>query len=242
MVDSQLAPLHDRIKAAIAALSGQPIRYLIDTHFHGEQTGGNALFHKDGAVIVAQDNVRIRLAAGTTNGLNGNKTPPAPADALPSETYIGGSKTVQAGGRTALLTHVTNAHTDGDTAVYFADADVLATGDVFVNSGRYPMIDFGNGGDIRGMIRANEAFLKLANDHTKIVSSRGAPAGKAQVAAFRAMLVTARDRMAELVAAGKSEKDVLALKPFADLDADWAANEQAATNFVRMVYNSFKRS
>jgi glyoxylase-like metal-dependent hydrolase (beta-lactamase superfamily II) len=242
MVDCQLAPLHDKIKAAIAAVSKEPIRYLINTHFHGEQTGGNESFRRDGVTIVAQDNVRIRLAAGTTNGLNGNKTPPAPADALPSETYIGGTKTVAVGGRTALLTHVTNAHTDGDTWVYFADADVLVTGDTFINSGRYPMIDFANGGDIRGMIRANDAFLKLANDTTKIVSSRGAPATKAQVAGFRAMLVTARDRMAELVAEGKSEQDVLAAKPFADLDAKWAANEQAATNFVRMVYNSFKRS
>jgi cyclase len=242
MVDCQFAALHDKIKAAVAAVSSQPIRYLINTHFHGEQTGGNEPFRRDGVTIVAQDNVRVRLAAGTTNGLNGRKTPPAPAEALPGDTYIGGTKTVAVGGRTALLTHVTNAHTDGDTYVYFADADVLVTGDTFINSGRYPMIDFANGGDIRGMIRANDAFLKLASDTTKIVSSRGAPAAKAQVAEFRAMLVTARDRMAELMAEGKSEQDVLAAKPFADLDAKWAANEQAAANFVRMVYNSFKRS
>jgi cyclase len=242
MVDCQLAALHDKIKAAIAAVSKEPIRYLVNTHFHGEQTGGNEAFRRDGVTIVAQDNVRIRLAAGTTNGLNGNKAPPAPAGALPSETYIGGTKTIAVGGRTALLTHVNNAHTDGDTFVYFADADVLVTGDAFVNSGRYPMIDFANGGDIRGMIRANDAFLKLASDKTKIVSSRGAPATKAQVAEFRAMLVTARDRMAELVAEGKSEQDALAAKPFVDLNAKWAANEQAATNFIRMVYNSFKRS
>jgi glyoxylase-like metal-dependent hydrolase (beta-lactamase superfamily II) len=242
MVDSQLAPLHDKIKDAIAAVSKAPIRYLINTNFHGEQTGGNEPFSRDGAIIVAQDNVRVRLAAGTINGLNGNKTPPAPPGALPRETYIGGSRTIEVGGRSALLTHVTNAHTDGDTAVYFADADVLVTGDVFINSGRYPNIDFANGGDIRGMILANETFLKLATDNTKIVSSRGGPAAKPQVAAFRAMLMTARDRMAALVAEGKSEPDVLAAKPFADLDAKWAANEQAATSFVRMVYNSFKRS
>src|SRR6266699_1798787 len=90
MVDSEFAPLHDKIKAAVAEVSSEPVKYLIDSHFHGEQTGGNAPFHKDGAIIVAQDNVRVRLAAGTTNGLNGNKTPPAPADAVPTETYIGG--------------------------------------------------------------------------------------------------------------------------------------------------------
>jgi cyclase len=242
MVDSEFAPLHDKIKTAIGALSDQPIRYLIDTHFHGEQTNGNAPFHRDGVTIVAQDNVRVRLLAGTTNGLNGRKTPPAPADAIPTETYVGGTKTVEVGGRTALLTHATNGHTDGDSWIYFADANVIFTGDLFVNTGRYPMIDFANGGDIRGMIRANDAFLKLANDGTKIASSRGGLATKPQVADFRAMLVTARDLMAKLVAEGKSEQEVLAAKPFKDLDAKWAANEQASVNFIRMVYNSFKRS
>jgi cyclase len=242
MVDSEFAGLHDKIKAAIGALSDQPIRYLIDTHYHGEQTGGNELFHKDGAVIVAQDNVRVRLAAGTINYFSGNKSSPAPSGALPTDTYVGGNKTVQVGGRTALLTHATNAHTDGDTWVYFADANVLVAGDLFSNAGRYPNIDFANGGDIRGMVRANDAFLKLANDGTKIVPGRGGVATKAQVAEFRAMLVTARDLMAGLVAEGKSEQEALGAKPFKDLDVKWAANEQASTNFMRMVYNSFKRS
>jgi cyclase len=242
MVDSELAPLHDKIKAAVAELSNQPVKYLIDSHFHGEQTGGNAPFRKDGAIIVAQDNVRVRLMAGTTNGLNGNKTPPAPPDAVPTETYIGGTKSLEVGGREALLTHATNAHTDGDTWIYLADANVIFTQCLFVNTGRYPMIDFANGGDIRGMIRANDAFLKLANDGTKIASARGGVVGKAQVAEFRAMLVTARDRMADLVAEGRTEQEALAAKPFADLDAKWAGNEQAAANFIRMAYNSFKRS
>jgi cyclase len=117
---------------------------------------------------------------------------------------------------------------------------MLVTGDVFINSDRYPMIDFGYGGDIRGMISANDAFLALANDNTMIVSSRGGHATKAQGAAFRAMLVTARDRMTEMVAEGKSEQDALTAKPFADLDGKWAANEQGAANFICMVYNSFK--
>ena len=101
---------------------------------------------------MAQDNIRVRLAAGTINGITGAKTAPRPADALPKETYIGGTKTVQVGGRTAQLTHVTNAHTDGDTWVYFADANVLCTGDTSNNTKRYQTIDFANGGDIRGMI------------------------------------------------------------------------------------------
>jgi cyclase len=243
MVDAEFATLHDKIKIAVAENSNLPIKYLIDTHFHGEQTGGNAPFHRDGAIIVAQDNVRVRLLAGTTNGLNYNKSPPAHRDAIPTETYVGGTKTVEVRGRHVLLTHATNAHTDGDSWVYLADANVIFTGDLFYNNGRYPTIDYANGGDIRGMVRANEAFLKLANPETKIASSRGgAVAGKAQVTEFRDMLARARDRMAAMVGKGMTEDEALAAEPFADLDAKWAGNERDSANFIRMAYNSFKRS
>jgi glyoxylase-like metal-dependent hydrolase (beta-lactamase superfamily II) len=114
MVDGQFAPLHDKIKAAIAAISPLSIKYLVNTHFHGDHTGGNAGFQKDGAIVVAQDNVRVRLAAGTTNGLTGSRTPPVAPEALPKQTYIGGTITLEAGGRKAVLTHVNNAHTDGE--------------------------------------------------------------------------------------------------------------------------------
>src|ERR1700733_13085591 len=105
MVDSEFAPLHDKIKAAIEKLSPLPVKYLINTHYHGDHTGGNALFHKDGATVVAEDNIRVRLAAGTTNGLTGNKTPPAEADAIPTETYLVGGMKVETGGRVAQLNH-----------------------------------------------------------------------------------------------------------------------------------------
>src|SRR5260221_7078572 len=107
MVDAELAPLHDKIKAAITGNSNLPIKYLVDTHFHGEQTGGNAPFHRGGAIIVAQDNVRVRLFAGTTNGLNYNKSPPAHPDAIPTETYVGGTKTVAGPRPTALRPQAT---------------------------------------------------------------------------------------------------------------------------------------
>jgi glyoxylase-like metal-dependent hydrolase (beta-lactamase superfamily II) len=238
MVDSEFAPLHDKIKAAIAALSPLPVRYLVDTHFHGDHTGGNALFAKDGATVVAEENVRKRLAEGSTNGLNGNKTPPVPPDALPAKTYAN-SLTLHVKGVGARLGHPTHAHTDGDTYVWFKDADVLATGDTVV-IGRYPNIDFASGGNIKGMIAASDIYLKLADDRTKIVPGHGPLTDKAALRAYRAMLVAVRDRMAKLVKAGKSEQDVIAARPFADYDKKLGVTDQRSTNFIRVVYHSFK--
>jgi cyclase len=236
MVDGEFAPLHDKIKAAISNVSNQPIKYLIDTHFHGDHTGGNEPFAKDGAVVVAEVNVKNRLAAGTTNGLTGVKTPPAPQDALPSKTYTGAFH-IRLNGRVADLKHIANAHTDGDTYVWFKTANVLSTGDTFTNA-RYPNIDFANGGNIRGMIAAADTYLKLTNAKTRIVPGHGPLADKAALLEYRTMLTTARDRMAKLVKEGKSEDDVVAAKPFADLDAKWAPSELASKNFIRVVYHS----
>jgi cyclase len=236
MVDGQFAPLHEKIKAAIATISNLPIKYLINTHYHGDHTDGNESFAKDGAIIVAQIHVKNRLAAGTTNGLTGAKTPPAPQAALPSDTYTNFSK-IRLRGRVADLKHIENAHTDGDTYVWFKTANLLSTGDTFTN-GRYPNIDFANGGNIRGMIAAAEIYLKLTNAKTKIVPGHGPLADKAALVEYHTMLITARDRMAKLVKDGKSEDDVVAAKPFADLDAKWAPTELASTNFIRVVYHS----
>jgi glyoxylase-like metal-dependent hydrolase (beta-lactamase superfamily II) len=236
MVDGQYAPLHDKIKAAISMISNQPIKYLINTHFHGDHVGGNEPFGKDGATVISEVNVKTRLAAGTANGLTGVKTPPAAPAALPSKTYTG-SFQIRLRGRVADLKHIDNAHTDGDTYVWFKTANVLSTGDTFTN-GHYPNIDFANGGNIKGMIAATDTYLKLANAKTRIVPGHGPLADKAALTEYRTMLVTARDRMAKLVKEGKSEDELVAAKPFADLDAKWAPTELASTNFIRVVYHS----
>jgi cyclase len=236
MVDGEFAALHDKIKAAISVISNQPIKWLINTHFHGDHTGGNAPFAKDGAMIVAHANVKTRLAAGTTNGLTGVKTLPVDAKALPSKTYTDNFK-IMLSGRVADLKHIANAHTDGDTYVWFKTANVLATGDTFTN-GRYPNIDFANGGNIKGMIAAADIYLKLCNDKSRIVPGHGPIADKAALLDYQTMLVTARDRMAALVGQGKSEDEVVAAKPFADLDVKWAPTELASKNFIRVVYHS----
>src|SRR5690242_10693085 len=186
MVDGQHAPMHDKLKAAIAAISPQPIKFLVNTHVHGDHTGGNALFAKDGVTLVSHINVRNRLAAGTTSNLTGAKTPSATPEALPSKTYESGSITLDVKGRSAKLTHPEHAHTDGDTYVWFADANVLSTGDTF-NNGRYQNSDWVNGGNLAGMIAAHDKFLAMTNDNTKIVPGHGPLATKAQLKDFHDM-------------------------------------------------------
>jgi len=242
MVDGQFAPLSDKIKAAIKAISPLPVKYLVNTHFHGDHTGGNANFAKDGTIVVAHDNIRVRLAAGTVSALTGQPVAAVPAEGLPKQTYYGGSFALEAGGRKAQLTYVANAHTDGDTWVYFADANVLCTGDTVNNLKRYQTIDYRNGGDVRGMIRASDAYLKVANDDTKVVIGHGPLANKKDIEEFRAMLVTSRDRIKPLFDAGKTEAEVLALDPLKDLNEKWAAgNLQLGINHTKNVYHSFER-
>jgi glyoxylase-like metal-dependent hydrolase (beta-lactamase superfamily II) len=236
MVDSGPASQHDKIKAAVTAISHQRVKYVINTHFHADHVGGNEFFAKSGALVVSEIHVRNRLAAGTTNGLTGARTPPAPAGALPAKTY-NGSFRIKLDGRTADLTHIANAYTDGDTFVWFKTANVLVTGDTFTN-GRYPDIDFANGGNIDGLIAAGDTYLKLTDSKSKIVPGHGPIADKAELLDYYTMLEVARDRMETLVQDGKSEDDVVAERPFADLDAKWAPTEVAGTNFVRVLYRS----
>jgi cyclase len=189
--------------------------------------------------VTAHENVAKRLSAGTTNGLTGTKTPPAPQGAIPTRTFAT-EMTLQVGGREAALKHFANAHTDGDTYVYFPDANVLATGDIVTLGTRYPNIDFANGGNIKGMIAATNAFLSLANNDTKVVPGHGPLTDKAGMATYRDMLVTAQDRITKLIADGKSLDEAVAANPLADIGAKIGANEEQNANFVRVIYRSLK--
>jgi cyclase len=240
MVDAEFAPVHDKVRAAIGAVSRQPIKAIVNTHYHPDHTSGDAAFIKEGVTIIAHENVQKRLVAGYTNGLTGNHANGLAADAVPTKTYAGNAgPTLKVKGRTGKIGHIVSAHTDGDSYVYFPEVNVLATGDVLV-LGRYPNIDFANGGSIKGMIAGVDKYLKMVNDKTQIVPGHGPLAHKADLVAYRAFLIEARDRVAKLIKAGKSEQEAVAAHVFADWDGKLNANDQASTNFTRVVYNSLK--
>jgi glyoxylase-like metal-dependent hydrolase (beta-lactamase superfamily II) len=189
-------------------------------------------------VIVATQNLKTSLAEGTTNALTGNKTPPAPAGALPTRTYLG-RMTVSVKGRNVQLVAMPNAHTQGDTAVFVPDANVIATGDIVSTGGRYPNIDVGDKGDIDGIIKAVDVYIARSNAQTKIVPGHGALMTKADLVAYRKLLVDARAAVAKAKAAGLTEDQAVAAKPLAgDIQTRAGANDQASVNFVRLIYKS----
>lgn len=238
VVDAQFAPVYPKLKAKIAELSSAPVKYLINTHYHGDHTGGNADFARDGATIVAQVNVAKRLQSPPP-GANGQPGRAAPAEAIPTRTYAD-RMTLSVGGQRAQLIHVANAHTDGDTVVYFPAANVISTGDI-VGSESYPNIDVRVGGSINGMIRGCDEVLKLGNDQTKIVPGHGHLTDKAGVRDYRTMLVTARRLIAREIAEGKSEDQMVADKPLAELDRKWGTGGGPfVQRFPRLVYESLK--
>jgi len=240
-VDGEFAPLHDKIKAAVDKVSGgKPIKYLINTHFHGDHTGGNASFAKDGTTIVAHQNLAMRLEHGSTNGMSGAKTAPVEKMAVPTKTYTTEGLQLMVAGQTATVNHPPSAHTDTDSYVYFPRANVIATGDVVSTGERYVTIDYANGGSINGIISTVEIYLKLGNDQTKYVPGHGALATKADIQRYHDMLVRVRDSVQGEIKAGKTEEQALADKPLAPIGAQLHTNQMADDNMVKMVYRSLK--
>ncbi|MFM9970079.1 MAG: MBL fold metallo-hydrolase [Burkholderiales bacterium] len=238
LVDGQFAPMHEKIKAAVLALTGVPVKVLINTHYHGDHVGGNAPFAGDGVTTIAHENVGKRLAAGTTNPFTGNKAAPVAKEAIPKRPYTK-DFSLNVGGRVAKIGHPANAHTDGDSYVYFADANVLATGDI-VTLGRYPLVDYANGGSINGLIAALDTYIKIANDKTKVVPGHGPVSDRNTLVSYRNVLASARDRVAKLIAEGKTVQQAVDAKPFPDLDKQTGANQQQSDVFVRGIYQSLK--
>jgi glyoxylase-like metal-dependent hydrolase (beta-lactamase superfamily II) len=229
MVDAQFPQLTEKLTAAIKKVSDRPIKFLVNTHHHPDHTSGDANFAMMGVAIMSTDNLRGHLASGTN---------PPPAAALPMITYRG-PVTVHMNGEDIQLIPVPNAHTDGDTMVYFPKADVLMVGD-FYRSIQYPNVDRNNGGSVKGIVDALNGVIALAKPSTKIVAGHGPVVDKTVVAANRDMILTIRDRVAALVAQGKTPEEVIAAQPLADLDARVQQAGTTGDRFLGQVYADLK--
>lgn len=236
IVDDQYAPLTPRILAAIATVTSKPVRFVVNTHWHFDHTGGNESLGKAGAVIMAHANVRKRMAAGQLIDALNRQEPPAPKEALPVVTFLDGV-TFHINDDSLVVTHVESAHTDGDAIVHFTRANVLHTGDAFV-SAALPFVDLSSGGSINGIIALAEKVHAMTNDQTKIIPGHGPVADRARVKAYRDMLVVLRDRMAAEVRAGRTLEEVIAMRITAPYAAGWPGGHE---RFVRLLYQELSR-
>lgn len=241
LVDDQFAPLTERIVAAVASVDPDPVRpdpvrFVINTHWHFDHTGGNENFGRRGSVIVAHDNVRTRMSVGQFIAAANMQVPPAPGVALPMVTFADGV-TLHLNGDDIHVEHVANGHTDGDSLVHWRRANVLHTGDTFVRQG-YPFVDIGLGGSIDGLIAATTRGLTFANAATKIIPGHGEVASRADYVAYRAMLVDVRGRVAAGIAARRTKAQIVASRPTARHPRP--DGFISADRFVEAVYDSLR--
>lgn len=237
LVDAQFAPLTDKLVAAVRKITDKPIRFLVNTHVHGDHTGGNENFAKLGVTIFSRDQLRERLQHPSP-GADGRPGKPAPDQALPVVTYDG-PVTVHLDGETVRLLPIRQAHTDGDTLVQFAQHDVLAVGDYYRSVG-YPIVDLINGGTLKGLIEGLAATIERAGPNTKIIPGHGPITNRQNLIAHRDLLLAVRDKVAVLVAQGKNVDEVIAAKPTAEFDAQVPQGAQNVERFIKWLYAELK--
>ena len=234
LIDDQFAPLTPKILAAIKTIDPDPVQFLINTHFHFDHSGGNENFGKVGTVIVAQDNVRLRMAKENT--VLGNVVPRSPDAALPVVTFDHEMSVYRNGDRLHIM-FAPHAHTDGDAIIHFEKANVVHMGDTFFN-GLYPFVDIDSGGNIRGIIAAADRVIAIANDQTRIIPGHGPVASKADLIAYRAYLVDVVGTVQTAMKAGKTLAQIQAMKPSAAYDAKYGGKFIKSDAFIAEIHAS----
>src|SRR5579871_232089 len=220
IIDDEIEPMTAKLKAALAALSKKPVRFVVNTHWHMDHAGNNPAMAAAGAVIVAQENVRKRLSVDNVLHMGDKemKIKAQPAAALPVVTFTD-DVTLHLNGDEVHVIHVAPAHTDGDSIVHFKKTNVIHTADTVTAS--YPIVDIDSGGQFEGFIAAADKILSLCDDNTKIIPGHGPLMTKGDMVAYRQMLIDVRDKVGKLIAGKKSADEIKAAKPLADLDAKW---------------------
>lgn len=236
IIDDQFSPLHDKIIAAIAEISDQPVRFVINTHWHGDHTGGNEAFGDKGSTIVAHDNVHKRMSTDQYIKRFDAEVPAAPRAALPIVSF-NDQLSLHLNGESVTAYYQRDAHTDGDSVVHFAGSNVIHMGDTFFN-GTYPFFDLSSGGSIDGLISASQFTITLANDDTQIIPGHGPLANKTDLQAYHDMLVQVRSLIKVHVDAGKTLEETQAAAPTAALDEQWGQGFINAESIVSFVYES----
>jgi cyclase len=238
LVDAEYAQMSDKVKDALTELGDQPLAFVINTHWHFDHVGGNAILHEAGAIIVAHANVRKAMASDQHIDIIDHDEPAAPRAALPAITFTD-SLIFHLNGEEIAVIHVPHAHTDGDAIVHFRRANVIHSGDIVFNCG-YPFIDVSHGGHIDGVIAAVKTILSLCDDETQIVPGHGPLARKTDLETYLGMLQDFRNAIAGEIAAGKDLETIKAAKATAVIDAKWGDKMFPPELFTEMVYRSLK--
>jgi glyoxylase-like metal-dependent hydrolase (beta-lactamase superfamily II) len=234
IIDSGYLSSREKIAAALDGISRDPVKHLVNTHWHFDHTDGNEWMHSAGATIMAHENTKKHLSSNTRVEDWNFTFPPSPAGAIPAEMF-NADKTLHLNGATIALKYYGPAHTDGDISIYFTEADVFHTGDTWWN-GHFPFIDYSTGGNIDGMIKAAEANLAMVTDKTIVIPGHGPVGGKTEMIEYRDLLATIRDRVAALKGEGKSLNEIVAAKPAAAYDAKWGKGFVNGETFTKLVY------
>ena len=235
IVDDEYRELDGKLMAAIGKITDRPVRFVINTHWHNDHTGGNEMLGKAGAIIIAHENTGKRMTTDSVMSLYGPQAAYGPAGQA-KITYAT-SMRLRHNGETIDLIHVGPSHTDGDTVVFFREHNILMTGDIFVGYDyRPPYFDDLNGGSLKGMIAGAQTILGLTNDKTAVIPGHGEVATRADLVAYHARLIDLRERIKAAIARGDSEDAVVASKPV----GDFARAGQGTDRWVRVVYREYK--